>query len=155
MSPSETIFKQFEDRYDRQVAWLADEKDAVKDSVTQDAEYLTSRCNGLHFGGRRRDRGRFSNQTTLPAHTCTQSQRAWLPHCFITGARFFFLRKKKKIWATTLSNFPVYEILTVRTASTLIPFLNQHINQKGRGKHMHCLVNSMFSKKPCRCFEID
>lgn len=40
------------------MTWLADEKDAVKDPVTQDPEYLTSQCNGLHFGGRRRDRGR-------------------------------------------------------------------------------------------------
>lgn len=57
------------------MTWLADEKDAVKDPVTQATEYLTSQRNGLHFGGRRRDRERFSSRTTLPTHTCIHSPR--------------------------------------------------------------------------------
>lgn len=57
------------------MTWLADEKDAIKVPVTQAAEYLTSQRNGLHFGGRRRDTGRFSGRVTLPTHTCTHSPR--------------------------------------------------------------------------------
>lgn len=76
---------------------LADDKDA--------AARLTSRHDGLHFGGRRDDRRRISSWATLPMRT--QSQRAGLPLCSILfRAFFFFLFPQIKSSETTLSNFP-------------------------------------------------
>lgn len=60
------------------MTWLTDEKDAVKDPVTQDTEYLTSQCNGFHFGGRRTDGGGFQVRQ-LFQHTHVHSPRG--PGC--------------------------------------------------------------------------
>ena len=125
------------------MAQLVDEKDAVKAPATQAAEYLTSQRNGLHFRGRRRDRGRFSSRTTLPTHTHRVSEGLAASLLCIWSP---FLKEELR------NNF---ELLMGRTASACVPFLNPSINQKGKAEHTRCRLNSVFSKKPRGCFEID
>lgn len=63
------------------MTWLADEKDVVEDPVTQATAYLTSQHNGLHFGGRRRDRGGFQVRQLFQhthAHTVPEGLAASL-----------------------------------------------------------------------------
>lgn len=113
---------------------LADDKDAA----AQAAARLTSRHDGLHFGGRRDDRRRISSWATLPMHT--QSQRAGLPLCSILfRAFFFFPLSPDKEFRNNSEQLSRLRALDSKTASACIPFPDQNINQEGKGEHMGCL----------------